>query len=365
MKKYLVLLLALALGFASCEKKVTVSTFNVSVNLTNADENTMIYLKKMVDNRPVTVDSATFTEEMAVLTDSIGDPQMLYMLKVKGMRGSMQFFPENQDVTVTGDLQNPKEVVIMGAEAQNQFNAYNEGDNAILNQINDLYEKMDVAYSENDSIMMEQLSAQGDSIMQVRKDYQENFIKENGGSFVAHYILNSLKQDYLLAELKEARAAFTTESLYTKELDDYIAKQEAIEIGQPFIDFTLQTVEGESVNLAERIAANKVTMIDFWASWCGPCRHENPVVKAAYEKYHEMGFDVVAISVDRDEAAWLKAVEADALPYTQVRDVDNSVSENYLIYYIPSNFLFDQEGKIIAKGLRGEELEAKLAEFLQ
>lgn len=363
MKKHIVLLFALALGFASCEKKAT--TFNVSVNLTNADENTMIYLQKMVDNTPVTVDSAVFAEEMAVLTDKIDDPQTLYMLKVKDMRGSMQFFPENQDVTVTGDLLNPQEVVIMGAEAQSLLNAYNEGDNVILNKINELVERLKVAYNENDSILIKQIEAQADSIMEVKNGYQENFIKENCNSFVAHYLLNCTKQDLLLAELKEARAAFTTESLYTKELDDYIAKQEAIEIGQPFIDFTLQTAEGESVNLAECIAANKVTMLDFWASWCGPCRRENPFVKAAYEKYHEMGFDVLAVSVDQDEAAWLKAVEADALPYTQVRDTKNIASEQYLVYYIPSNFLFNNEGKIIAKGLRGEELEAKLAEILQ
>lgn len=363
MKKHIVLILALALGFASCEKKA--ATFNVSVNLANADENTMVYLRKMVDNKPVTVDSAMFTDEMAVLTDSVGDPQMLYMLKVKDMRGSMQFFPENQDVTVTGDLENPQEVKIMGAEAQSLFNEYNEADNAILEQIKDLYAQMEVAYNTNDTVAIEQLDAKGDSIRQASQDYQNDFIKTNAGSFVAHYILNSNKQDLPLEELKEKRAAFTTESIYSKDLDDYISKLEALEIGQPFIDFTLQTAEGESVNLAERIAANKVTMVDFWASWCGPCRHENPFVKAAYEKYHELGFDVLAVSVDQDEAAWLKAVEADALPYTQVRDVENSASDSYLIYYIPSNFLFDQEGKIIAKGLRGEELEAKLAETLQ
>lgn len=363
MKKHIVLILALALGFASCEKKAT--TFNVSVNLANADENTMVYLRKMVDNKPVTVDSAMFTDEMAVLTDSIGDSQMLYMLKVKDMRGSMQFFPENQDVTVTGDLENPQEVKIMGAEAQSLFNEYNEAHNAILEQIKDLYAQMEVAYNANDTVAIEQLDAKGDSIRQASQDYRNDFIKTNAGSFVAHYILNSKKQDLPLEELKEKRAAFTTESIYSKDLDDYISKQEALEIGQPFIDFTLQTAEGESVNLAERIAANKVTMVDFWASWCGPCRHENPFVKAAYEKYHELGFDVLAVSVDQDEAAWLKAVEADALPYTQVRDVENSASDSYLIYYIPSNFLFDQEGKIIAKGLRGEELEAKLVEILQ
>ena len=160
-------------------------------------------------------------------------------------------------------------------------------------------------------------------------------------------------------------AAFTTESIYKADLNDYIAKQERLEVGQPFIDFTLMTKDSTEVVLSEMIAQNKLTLIDFWASWCGPCRKENPVVKAAYEQFHELGFDVIGISVDQDEAAWLKAVEDDQLPYTQVRDVEHKVSEDYMIYYIPSNFLFDQEGNMVAKGLRGDDLTAKLSEILQ
>ena len=136
-------------------------------------------------------------------------------------------------------------------------------------------------------------------------------------------------------------------------------------MGQPFIDFTLQTKEGQDVVLSEVIAKNKLTLVDFWASWCGPCRKENPVVKAAYEQYHELGFDVVGVSVDDDENAWLEAVAADQLPWTQVRDSEDKVSENYMIYYIPSNFLFDQNGAMVAKGLRGEDLAAKLGEILK
>ena len=138
-----------------------------------------------------------------------------------------------------------------------------------------------------------------------------------------------------------------------------------VELGQPFMDFTLQTVDGKDVNLAEIIKNNKVTMIDFWASWCGPCRHENPVVKAAYEKYHDKGFEVIGISVDKKEAMWLQAVEEDDLPYIQVRDVEGNVGDDYAVVYIPSNFLYDQNGVMIAKGLRGEDLEAKLAEVLE
>ena len=89
------------------------------------------------------------------------------------------------------------------------------------------------------------------------------------------------------------------------------------------------------------------------------------MVKAAYEQYHALGFDVIGVSVDQDEAAWLQAVEEDQLPWTQVRDSENKASESYMIYYIPSKFLFDQNGTMVAKGLRGEDLAAKLTELLK
>ena len=88
-------------------------------------------------------------------------------------------------------------------------------------------------------------------------------------------------------------------------------------------------------------------------------------MKAAYEQFHALGFDVIGVSVDQDEEAWLQAVEEDQLPWTQVRDAEHQASEDYMIYYIPSNFLFDQDGNMVAKGLRGDDLVAKLAEILK
>ena len=224
---------------------------------------------------------------------------------------------------------------------------------------------MQQAFSENDSILIDSLNTVGTELMTQQDNFRDDYIKAHPASFVTHYILDQNKQDYELGELKEMVAGFTTESIYKTDLENYIAKQERLEVGQPFIDFTLQTNDGETVTLSEVIGKNKLTLVDFWASWCGPCRKENPVVKAAYEQYHELGFDVVGVSVDQDEAGWLKAVEDDQLPYKQVRDTDNTVSESYMIYYIPSNFLFDQNGTMVAKGLRGDDLAAKLSELLK
>ena len=361
MKKSIYFLIALALGLTACNEKAT--GFKVNVSLANSNDKT-VYLQKYVDNAPVIIDSAVIVDETAVLTAPNDDPQILYALKVKGMRGSMPFFADNKDVSFVGDMNNLHAVEIMASETQAELDAYNDQLDTFETQIRDLYAVMQQAFSDNDSILMDSLNKVGTALMEQQDSFRDEYIKTHPESFVTHYILDGVKQDYPLDQLKDLMAGFTTESIYRDHLNDYIAKQERLEVGQPFIDFTLQTKDGEDVTLSEKIGQNKLTLVDFWASWCGPCRHENPAVKAAYEQFHELGFDVVGVSVDQDEEAWLKAVEDDQLPWTQVRDSENKASEDYMIYYIPSNFLFDQNGTMVAKGLRGEDLAAKLAEIL-
>ena len=362
MKKHLLFLFALALGLGACNQKN--DCFNVNVSLKNGNDQT-VYLQKIVDNEPVIVDSAVIANEMAVLSAPKDNPQILYTLKIKGKRGSMPFFADNKDVAFVGDMNNPKDVEIMASETQAELDAYNDQLEAFESQIRDLYAVMNEAFENNDSIMMDSLNQVGTALMEQQDGFRDDYIKAHPDSFVTHYILDGVKQDYPLDQLKEMVGAFTTESIYRDDLNDYIAKQERLEVGQPFIDFTLMTNNDTEVVLSEMIPQNKLTLVDFWASWCGPCRRENPVVKAAYEQFHELGFDVIGVSVDQDKAAWLQAVNEDQLPWTQVRDSEHKVSEDYMIYYIPSNFLFDQEGNMVAKGLRGEDLTKKLSELLK
>jgi thiol-disulfide isomerase/thioredoxin len=112
----------------------------------------------------------------------------------------------------------------------------------------------------------------------------------------------------------------------------------------------------------------KVVLIDFWASWCGPCRAENPHVQKLYKKYKENGFEVFAVSLDVNKALWLKAIRQDRLTYTQVIDGDgwlSKVAEKYYVDAIPTNFLIDKTGKIVAINLDGKELVDKVKSLVQ
>ena len=361
MKKTAFFLFVLMLGLAACNEQ---KTFNVSVSLANANQKT-VYLQKFVNNEPVTIDSAVVNNDLAVLKAPVDDPQILYALKVKGRKGSMPFFADNKDVAFVGDMNNPQDVAIVASETQAELDAYNEQLGQFDKQITELYMAMQQAFNNNDSLQVDSLNQVGTALMEQQDNFRDDYIKAHPASFVSHYILDGVKQDYPVDQLKEMIGTFTTESIYRDHINEYITAMERLEVGQPFIDFTLKTKEGEKISFAEIIAQNKVTMVDFWASWCGPCRRENPVVKAAYDQFHELGFGVISVSVDQDETAWLQAVEEDQLPWTQVRDTEHKASDDYMIYYIPANFIYDQHGTMVAKGLRGEELAAKLAELLQ
>ena len=362
MKRLLLPIIAALMILSGCNKS---NQFKVKLNLDNSDGQTVILIKSLDGKKPIILDTVIMADNKAEFIVEKDNPQAIYILAFKEKRDQMILFPDNQDVTVNGDLDDFFHIEATGGDVTNAYNEYQQHLAQYLTEFVPLEAAATEAYDNNDSLKYEEVNAQMLAIWDEYHNYQFEYIKNHPDSYVAHYILDDLKMDIELAQVKEFTDILIGESVYRDNLNKFIESNMRVELGQPFMDFTLQTVDGKDVNLAEIIKNNKVTMIDFWASWCGPCRHENPVVKAAYEKYHALGFEVVGVSVDRKEAAWLQAVEEDALPYIQVRDAEGNVGDDYAVVYIPSNFLYDQSGIMIAKGLRGEELEAKLAEVLE
>lgn len=197
-------------------------------------------------------------------------------------------------------------------------------------------------------------------------------VDANRDNFFGALIMQNMVYELSGQELLDEIAKFSPEMQQTKELSDLKATAEQklkTEVGQPYIDIEQKNAQGETVSLKSVIEnpANKYTLVDFWASWCGPCMGEIPHLKETYDKFHKKGFEIYGVSFDANRDNWLAAIENNGMAWIQVSDLnrfDNPAAKDYAVQSIPSNFLIDTQGVIVAKNLRGEELYKKVEELL-
>lgn len=198
----------------------------------------------------------------------------------------------------------------------------------------------------------------------------DSFIKANPASIVSAYVLYRDYSYLLNSEEIAANISLLSPQLhhtpYVIALKELAITKKQVEPGQKALDFTSKDQFGNSVKLSQQFG--KYLLLTFWAGWCPDCRRENPALVATYRKYHDKGFDVFGVSLDKDKETWLNGIKNDNLSWKHVSDLaywDSSAAKLYGVRWIPSNFLIGPDGVIIAQNLQGEALERKLDELLK
>jgi peroxiredoxin len=279
------------------------------------------------------------------------------------------FFLENGKLSLLIKKDSLFTAQISGTKTQDEYNYFQD---QLSKPLNDKMAALDKAYdsasSAKDSKAVDSLDKLYNQLDAEQKALVADYTKSHPGSIIAAYEIQSnfsynprLSQLDSLYKMLDSNIQVT---YFGRKIQKTIEKETLTAIGKLAPDFSNNDVNDKPVSLSS--SRGKYVLLDFWASWCGPCRQENPNVVKAYHTYHPKGFDIFGVSLDRDKKKWVEAIKKDGLDWTQVSDLkawSADVVSLYGIQGIPMNYLLDKNGVIVAKGLRGDELEKKLQEI--
>lgn len=365
MKSKIILLALLSTFLFACNNaEKDENACNIDVNIVGV-ENERVELLAFVDGNIQTVDSLQVDSGVFSFRRELTHPEM-YRLKIGSMR-PIELFVENGKMTVEGHIDSLDAVKVSGSAPHDLFLQFRNGFRAYDDEMSLLYPQYLMAENEGDTVRRDSLETLFESLYEEQQAFMMTFIKENTQSVVSAYLAYRMLYNTELPELRELYESYAPEvksSMYGDLLAKRIETLGLVEIGQPAPLFEQNDSNGMPISLES--FKGQYLLIDFWASWCGPCRQENPNVVALYNDFHDKGFEIFGVSLDKDREPWLEAIEVDGLTWPQVSDLggwENAVAQLYGVRAIPHTVLLNREGVIIAKNLSSEELRTKLEEI--
>src|SRR6056297_114862 len=376
MKKSVLFLMVLVIAF-SCNQSP--DGFVIDGELRgDFEEGTQVFLKKTGDNgQPVELDTTLLVNGKFQFTGKSTEPDIHYIF-VDKLQGYTAFVLENGTIEYNAQKDSLNFAEVEGTLQNEIFFSYLDKSKALSRQAKSIQEDMQNANgTPNGEATVAALNDEMKELQEEYKSFEIDFIKNNPNGLISALLLDralSLNTvevgeiqsmyDALSPEIKNTKSGKkVVESITKKKELEEASKSTAIGAKAP--EFSGPNPEGETIALSD--VMGKVTLIDFWAGWCRPCRAENPNIVAVYEKYHDKGLNVIGVSLDRTAELWRKAIADDGLTWNHVSNIayfDDEIAKMYNVQAIPAAFLLDENGIIIAKNLRGSQLEEKVSELL-
>lgn len=285
------------------------------------------------------------------------------ILKIENASAAKVFWLENSKINIEGDFNDLEFAKVTGGQNQKVLNIRDSLKNPLLKAMKNIISQVEnkkMADIQKDSIM-----AKHRVLSKNIEDVEKQFVKDYPNTLEGIILLGVKRANWNRDTVSTIFATMNDEIQNTEYgilISEYLKSSKNPQIGDKYIDFSLKNTEDKTVILSENLG--NYTLIDFWASWCIPCRQENPNLIELYNKYNKKGLQIIGASMDREKSDWLKAVKDDKLPWPNVIDLADLQSNNiFLLYdvrFVPDNLLLDKDGIIIARNLRGEELKKKL-----
>lgn len=363
MKKVFYLFLITAV-IAACSSE---PRYVVKANIKGSDSLTFV-LQKRDAGKLVTIDSAVSKNGVFKMVGKVEYPEQVMLLALN-TRNRTTFYLENSEITIAGTLDSLMDAKITGSKTNDDFLSFKDLNKPLADKYQMLLSAYQAARAQNDTAKMSSIRNEALDIEKEMTQVQKDFVKNNPASYFTPALLMSLSYEMSLEEIEQNIAALDTNVAKVPVIQDLkkrVEAMKAVAVGQKAPDFTLNDPDGKPVSLYSKVGS-KLLLVDFWASWCGPCRNENPFVVKVYNEYHKKGFDIFGVSLDQSKEDWVKAIADDKLTWTHVSDLqywNSAAAQLYAVNSIPANFLLDETGTIIATNLREEKLYEKVKEVL-
>ena len=320
---------------------------------------------------PRVTDSLKSDSGKFVFSGKLKEPELCILgIYEKGMKQfKLGFFLDTGTIHLSGSKDSLDKSIVRGSAFQDEYKRFLASMKPIEDKENELGKIYDSLHKKGDKKAMDSIDKKFPEIDRVKKNLAKDYARQHPSSIIAAFEIYD--QYFIEPDANELDSVYrmldsaTRSSFYGKRIKEVLDKTRVTAIGNPAPEFTMNDPAGNQIKLSG--FRGKFLLIDFWASWCGPCRAENPNVVKVYHQYHPKGFEILGVSLDDKKDNWEKSIRKDRLNWTQVSDLKgwkNNAAVQYGVNAIPTNFLLDKEGKIIAKGLRGEELGKKLHELM-